>query len=198
MSEIKKFIFPAAVVLLGFAMIIYANVTEQNGAYILGSFAILLAGLVSFVAAFVQLSKMLRTAISVGLTVIVLGLTYADYMSIKVPIEFQEEKERRYTHVIQRLKDIRTAELAYKAIYQKYMETLIHWSILSSMTPFHSSRLLVKFPIPCHWIKPSRKESFQEIPTIRQYSTASSEEITMIECTTSTPTHSWWCPSQEA
>ncbi|NQV52293.1 MAG: hypothetical protein HQ500_03880 [Flavobacteriales bacterium] len=121
MSEIKKFIFPAAVVFLGIAMIIYANLTDQNGAYILGSFAILLAGLVSIVAAFIELSKMLRTVISAGLTVIVLGLAYADYMSIKVPIEFQAEKERRYTHVIQRLKDIRTAELAYKAIYQKYL-----------------------------------------------------------------------------
>ncbi|MEQ9188463.1 MAG: hypothetical protein RLP15_12060 [Cryomorphaceae bacterium] len=121
MNEIKKFIFPSTVVVLGIIMVIYSNATEQNGAFILGSFAILLAGLVSLVAAMVELSTKLRTGISIGLAVLVTGLAYADYMSIKVPIEFQEEKERRYAHVIQRLKDIRTAELAYKAIYQKYI-----------------------------------------------------------------------------
>jgi hypothetical protein len=120
MNDFKKYVFPVIVTGLGLFMVINGKMTEQNGAYIIGSFSILLAGLISFVAALVQLSKTLRMAISIGMTLLIAYLTYADYMSIKVPIEFQAKKEKRYAHVIQRLKDIRTAQLAYKAKYQKY------------------------------------------------------------------------------
>lgn len=138
LSEIRKYIFPGVVSLLAIFMIVYANMTEQNGAYILGSFAVLLAGLISLVAAIVQLTKQIRLILNVVLVVLVAWLAYADYMSIKVPIEFQEEKERRYEHVVQRLKDIRTAQLAHKAIYQKYVgnvDSLAHF-VANDSIPF--------------------------------------------------------------
>ena len=120
MSELKKYILPGILALIGLVLVINGAATEQNGAFMLGAFGVLIAGAVSLVSAIVQLSKMLRLVISIGLVLIVVGIAYADFMSIKVPIDFQNEKERRYVHVVQRLKDIRTAELAFKAKYQKY------------------------------------------------------------------------------
>lgn len=128
MDLLKKIWFPALLTLSGIIVILNGLATEQNGAFMLGAFALLIAGAVSLVAAMTQLSKSLRLILSVGLAVLIAVLAYADYQSIKVPIDFQNEKEARYTHVVQRLKDIRTAELAYKAKYQRYagdMDSLV-------------------------------------------------------------------------
>lgn len=130
MDIFKKIWFPVLLTLSGLIVIINGLSTEQNGAFMLGAFALVIAGAVSLVAAMVQLSKTLRFGISVALAILIAILGYADYQSIKVPIDFQNEKEIRYEHVVQRLKDIRTAELAYKAKYQKYtgsMDTLINF-----------------------------------------------------------------------
>jgi len=138
MSEYKKFLFPGILSILGIVLIINGASTEQNGAYMFGAVGFLLAGLISLVANLVQLTKTVRLGISALLVILVASLAYADYMSIKVPIEFQDEKERRYEHVVQRLKDIRTAEIAFKAKYQMYtgsFDTLISF-IKSDSIPF--------------------------------------------------------------
>lgn len=116
----KKLVFPVSFTLIGLAMVIVGMSTGQNGAFMFGAFAALLAGALSVVSAAVPLNKVLRMSLSVGLLLLIGGLSLANYMSIKVPIDFQAEKEKRYEHVIQRLKDIRTAELAYRTKYQKY------------------------------------------------------------------------------
>ena len=72
------------------------------------------------VSSMVHLDKKLRLIVSVVLGLLVSGMAYANFMSIKVPIEFEAEKVKRYAHVVEHLKDIRTAELAYKAKYQKF------------------------------------------------------------------------------
>jgi hypothetical protein len=120
MSDYKKYIFPAVFTVIGLIAVINGITSHQNGTFMLGAFAILLAGAVSLVASMVHLNKNLRLIISLALAVIVSGLAYSNYMSIKIPIEFQAEKVRRYAHVVEHLKDIRTAQLAYKAKYQKF------------------------------------------------------------------------------
>lgn len=121
MNDIKNFVFPAVVTGGGVFMIIYASFTEQNAAFVLGAFAVLIAGAISLVAALSNLTQQVRLILSVVLGLLIAVLAFMDYNSIKVPIEFQAEKERRYAHVVQRLKDIRTAQLAHKAIYQRYL-----------------------------------------------------------------------------
>ena len=64
-----------------------------------------------------------------------IGLVALDYKSIKDPVDFMAEKERRYEYVIQNLKDIRTAQLAFKAtngIYAPTFDTLINFVRLDS------------------------------------------------------------------
>jgi hypothetical protein len=58
--------------------------------------------------------------INIALTVIIIVLSYLIFRSINKPIQFNKEKEYRYSQVIQRLKDIRTAQLAYKSVNGAY------------------------------------------------------------------------------
>lgn len=120
MHTVRKLIFPVVLLVIGLVAVINGFATYQNGAFMLGAFALLLAGGLSLIFALTTFSKTLRTVLSLVLLLLVVGLAYADYMSIKVPIEFQNEKVRRYEFVIQHLKDIRKAQLAYKATYQRY------------------------------------------------------------------------------
>jgi len=62
----------------------------------------------------------MKLGIRIGLWVIVAVLTGCVYNSIKSKIDFEEETKRRRDHVIERLKDIRTAQIAHKTVYNKY------------------------------------------------------------------------------
>ena len=73
---------------------------------------------------------MTKRIIQVVLTVAIIGLLYFCYESIATPIRFQKEKARRYNQVIERLKDIRKAQLAYNEKYGLYtasFDTLINF-----------------------------------------------------------------------
>lgn len=72
----------------------------------------------------------MRTAIKIVLFVVIVVLGYELYQSIMEPIRFNREKDRREKAAIQRLKDIRTAEVAFKSKYGRYtgsFDTLIHF-----------------------------------------------------------------------
>jgi len=55
-------------------------------------------------------------------------VTYLIFESVQEPLRFNAEKERRYDATIQRLKDIRTAQVAFRSEYKRYtgsFDTLI-------------------------------------------------------------------------
>lgn len=56
----------------------------------------------------------MKTALRIILALVIVGLAYALYQSIQTPIEFRQVKKERYEATIQKLKDIRKAQLAYK------------------------------------------------------------------------------------
>ena len=60
-------------------------------------------------------SKM-KTAIQIVLIAIAILLGYLIFNSVQRPIEFEKAKKERYEKVVERLKDIRKAELAYKDV----------------------------------------------------------------------------------
>ncbi|MCH7658329.1 MAG: hypothetical protein IIB05_08440 [Bacteroidetes bacterium] len=77
----------------------------------------------------------MRTAIRIllGLAIIILGYLLVE--SIMEPIRFNKEKKKRELATIQNLKDIRTAQVAYKAKYGTYtssFDTLITFVKLDS------------------------------------------------------------------
>jgi len=74
--------------------------------------------------------KTVRYSVQIILGVVAIIITYLIYSGIMKPINFEKERMARYDKVIDRLKDIRTAEVAYKSVYQKYtgsFDTLINF-----------------------------------------------------------------------
>lgn len=70
----------------------------------------------------------MKALIHVLLAGLIVYLAYATVQSIVKPIEFQKEQQKRYAETIQKLKDIRTAEGAYKEVngdYTASFDTLI-------------------------------------------------------------------------
>ena len=73
-------------------------------------------------------SKLKSILINIALFAVVVFLAIKVIQSIKAPIDFGNEKSTREAQVVQRLKDIRDAEIQYKQAYNKYtsdFDTLI-------------------------------------------------------------------------
>lgn len=63
---------------------------------------------------------MVNKIIRVVLVVVIVMLSYLIYDSIRKPIRFQQERDRIYAKIIERLKQIRTAQLAFFDKYGYY------------------------------------------------------------------------------
>ncbi len=73
---------------------------------------------------------MKRTILQIVLFIIIVALGWLIYDSIMEPVRFNKEKRHREKVVVQYLKDIRSAELLYKQLNQRYtgsFDTLIHF-----------------------------------------------------------------------
>ncbi len=72
----------------------------------------------------------MKTVIQILLSVAILLLGYLLVDSISQPIRFQQEQRKRYSRTIDRLRDIRTAQLAYRSVYGEFtgsFDTLINF-----------------------------------------------------------------------
>jgi FtsP/CotA-like multicopper oxidase with cupredoxin domain len=70
----------------------------------------------------------MKAAIKVVLYAVSLVLAYLIYLSVMAPINFNKIREERFSAVIEKLKDIRDAQVAYKTVNGKFasdFETLI-------------------------------------------------------------------------
>jgi len=78
----------------------------------------------------------MRTIIQIFLFVVAVVLGYMIYQSIQRPIDFDKARKARYDATIERLKDIRKAQEAYKSVYGKYTgswDTLINFVVNDSV-----------------------------------------------------------------
>ncbi|MBO7495271.1 MAG: hypothetical protein J6T98_01855 [Salinivirgaceae bacterium] len=72
----------------------------------------------------------MKALIHVLLAALIIFLAYATIQSIANPIAFQKEQQKRYAETVQKLKDIRTAQGAYKEVngdYTASFDTLINF-----------------------------------------------------------------------
>ncbi len=78
-----------------------------------------------FIGKFIKNKKitMKSTIIKIVLLIIIIVLGYLVVRSIKAPVDFKKERTKRETKVIQKLKDIRSSQLVYKSIHNKYAPT---------------------------------------------------------------------------
>lgn len=72
----------------------------------------------------------MKTALQILLAVAIVALSYFVVESIMKPIRFNKEKDIRYAKTIERLKDIRTAQIAFRSEKNKFtgsFDTLINF-----------------------------------------------------------------------
>ncbi|TKG95846.1 hypothetical protein EYV94_06015 [Puteibacter caeruleilacunae] len=80
----------------------------------------------------------MRTVIQIALILAAIGLTWKIYDSVNHPIQFEREKKVRYAEVVDRLKDIRKAQVAFKDVNGRYtssFDTLIDF-VKNDSLPF--------------------------------------------------------------
>ena len=86
------------------------------------------------------------------LAVAIVGLVYVIYVQISTPIRFDKETKAKKAQVIDRIKDIRTAQRAFKSKYQHFTAS---FDSLSAFVPTRSnwsarsSTKTTRRPWPC-------------------------------------------------
>lgn len=81
---------------------------------------LLTVGIVKLIDKFVP--QKLKPVINILLWVIIVILGYATFMSVYGEIEFNKLKDKRYAIIIEKLKDIRDAELAHRQVTGKFTD----------------------------------------------------------------------------
>ena len=66
------------------------------------------------------MNKLVKIIVEILLALLAVGCVYGIYRSIMKPVNFNKEKAHRSEVAIQRLKDIRTLEVAYKGVNNRY------------------------------------------------------------------------------
>ena len=66
------------------------------------------------------MNKALKIVLEIVLALAACALVYAIYASVMKPVNFNKEKAHRQEVAVQRLKDIRTLEVAYKGVNNRY------------------------------------------------------------------------------
>ncbi len=72
----------------------------------------------------------MKKLIQIILALVIAALVFVVYMQISTPIRFEDEQKAREKMVIERLKDIRTAQRQFKSKYQRFtadFDTLINF-----------------------------------------------------------------------
>ncbi len=78
----------------------------------------------------------MKTVLQIVLSIVALVLAFLIYSSIKKPIDFEKARKARYDVTIERLKDIRKAQLTYKEVHGKFTgswDTLINFVMYDSV-----------------------------------------------------------------
>ena len=66
------------------------------------------------------MNKAVKIIVEILLALLACGLVYLIVRSVSKPVEFKKEQARREQVGIQRLKDIRTLQVAFKGVYNRY------------------------------------------------------------------------------
>ena len=70
------------------------------------------------------MNKIVKIIVEILLALAAVGLVYAIYSSVMKPVNFNKEKARRQEVAVQRLKDIRTLEVAFKGVNNRYTASI--------------------------------------------------------------------------
>ena len=94
------------------------------------------------------MNKVLNTILCIVLALCAVGLIWTIYSSVMEPVRFDREKAQREKVAIQRLKDIRDLQVAYKSVNGKFtasFDTLKQFYNNGQMTTFTSKAIRIWF-----------------------------------------------------
>jgi hypothetical protein len=123
-ASIRNLLAPGLLAVVGLFFVIFSAATGQNSIFLLGASGVLLAGIVALLNAMDMFKKGSRLIVLVVLLISSAVLAGLNYRSIMDPIEFNQEKKRRYVQGVQKLKDLRMAQLAYKSAKGQYAKNI--------------------------------------------------------------------------
>jgi len=78
----------------------------------------------------------MKTVLQILLFIVAVVLAFFIYQSVQQPIQFEKAKKVRYDATVEKLKDIRKAQLAYKDVYGKFTgswDTLLNFIMNESV-----------------------------------------------------------------
>ncbi len=109
----------------------------------------------------------MKTVAQIVLIAVALTLAYLLYTTVERPLSFEKEKKARYDATIERLKDIRKAELAYKDVNGKFTgswDTLINFVKTGEIPLVRKIGMLTDSMIDAGW---TEKKALKEGKIIR-------------------------------
>jgi hypothetical protein len=112
-----KYIFPTLEVILGGYLL---SVSGQSDMFMIAGMAIIASGL--FTGLFIAniIGKGINFAIQLVILVVAAYFAYEDFNTVDKDLKFARERQKVDALTIQRLKDIRTAEIAFRDKYGRY------------------------------------------------------------------------------
>ncbi|MFT6718834.1 MAG: hypothetical protein ACJAY8_001232 [Sphingobacteriales bacterium] len=136
-NDFGKFLFPGFLALAGLTLFVFGLVSGQSGLFSVAGFVLLLMGGVSLLYAMDKVSFKLQMGMFGIMITLAAIFTYLDFAAVKSDIDFANQKKKVYHKVIQGLKDVRTAQLAFKDQYGVYcpeMDSLVDFVKNGTMT----------------------------------------------------------------
>lgn len=117
---IGDFIFPTILIVGGILVLSSAIFGGQNEFWLLGGGLILLVGIFAVLMKLGVLGGTIQKVLLFVFLPLAFVTAYFAYRSIQAPIEFNQEKKKRYAKVITKLETIRDWQLAHKSVYRGY------------------------------------------------------------------------------
>jgi hypothetical protein len=119
-KNIGDLIFPALFIIGGGLILFNSVFGGQNVFWVLGGGLILTVGIFTLLLKYGKLNNMIQKVLFFTFLPLAFVTAYFSYRSIQAPIEFNQEKKKRYAKVEARLKTLRDWQLAYKSMNKNY------------------------------------------------------------------------------
>lgn len=124
-KALGKYWFPAICIIAGIALLIMASgPNPQPSEVILGAVTIFLVGVISLLFLMDVIKKPIRIALTAVFALASIYFIMANSNSISSEIEMMEMKQLNKAKTIQALKDVRSAQEAYRAVHGVYTQDL--------------------------------------------------------------------------
>lgn len=115
---VGRYLFPILLIAVGLFLVISSN--GQTQWFRLGGISILIVGLLSFLFVKGYINRTVQIIATLVVAMLAIFIGFLDYSVIDERLSYDKEKKIREDHIVQRLKDIRKAQLAYHKEYGYY------------------------------------------------------------------------------